>query len=194
MVEHENSEVRVSEYVGKQERETMPPTTVHLSRHETISALPLFTPTVRRYVLSLMAALAPSISLCSAMAALPDEPNDADLALQYPQFTSTMTLPYLRHYRVQLEAYRVGVLELYNKTIQEFTSDLADYSKQLESAKASQTISIQEYEQLSTNHARALKRCSPTGALMKNYVNYLAKYQGDSKWVNAEIRRLERLI
>ncbi len=125
---------------------------------------------------------------------LPSPPQADDLKTELPEckITEGDKLLLLRRCRSDLEAFRSGVLEVYNQKIQRYIAQLKKVDASLQVQHASRTISPDEYEKLHDKISDALDSASAGGALMDPYYKYRDKYIELSKWVIPEIGIEER--
>lgn len=98
----------------------------------------------------------------------------------------------LRRCRSELEAYREGVLEGYNKRIARYIQALKRADAELEAARAKRQVSAATYEARHQEIANALEAAGPGGELLDISGENMIRYRELSRWLNESITALER--
>lgn len=144
-------------------------------------------------IAALLLALLPNFATAT-QPPLPAPPNSDDLQKDFPNCPGdTPTLPSLRKCRGDLEAYRVGVLELYNVKIARYITALKQYDKTTELSVSRHQYSAEEYKNIHDQIVQALADAGPDGALLDVYHSLLSKYKETAKVVIADERDFQRL-
>jgi hypothetical protein len=116
----------------------------------------------------------------------PNEPDASILETQFPPFpqdpSAASNVAVLTHYESQLEAYREGILELYNESVQTYSDQVDTFSKQLEVRHARGAINEADYRMCRDREDSALQACSKTGKLMMPYTSHMVRYKTEMKW------------
>ena len=102
------------------------------------------------------------------------------------------SLPSLRKYRQELEIFREGVLEAYNKTLLTHDEKIRKLDRRIEKLRALGKLSIEEYLKYRNYVIDETKRMQPGGDLRITYKNNFVRYKRNADWVINEIKSKER--
>ena len=123
---------------------------------------------------------------------VPSEPTQ-DLAHKLPALPAlappqtSYSLDQLESCKINLEMFRENDLEGYNSTVIDFTNSLNAFSKELETQKRQNLITLVVYNQMEDQLNQELSKCGNGGSLMKIYYQYLKQYQMLVQFVNDSI-------
>ena len=106
-----------------------------------------------------------------------------------PNANAPLTLRALRVCRGDLEAFRTGVLEPYNKSVHAYSAKLTALDAKLRKDASIGKISWTSYEEQKARINEELQRATPDGDLMEPYFEFVAKYKQRSRYVEGEIQR-----
>lgn len=108
-----------------------------------------------------------------------------------PDANAPLTLRSLRNCRGDLEAFRAGVLEPYNKSVHVYSSRLNLLDAQLRKEANSGKILWATYEEQKATIGEELQRATPDGDLMAPYFEFFEKYKQRIRNVEGDIQRCE---
>ena len=115
--------------------------------------------------------------------------GEAILKEQFPKYKESdrNIVPGLRRYRGQLEDFRVGDLEGFNRAVLAYRKKLVKSDKQLEAERKKGKKTKDKYLKQHEYIKSELKKSNARGEYMYAYYKYLRKYLSESKWVIQEI-------
>ena len=144
--------------------------------------------------LVLLAVLSVPVDVAHAVVppAIPAAPISDELEKKFPACppAAEPTIASLHKCEGDLEAYRQGVLEGYNKKIARYLLALVNADKALQLLLSRHQISEDDYNRIHGQIMDGLESAGSNGSLLDPYREYLAKYKEASIEVNQDMRDL----